>query len=197
MGALESFVFNNPLAAYAILFGGMFLEGEAFFLVAAIFSSHGLLSWPLMLGTVFVGVILGDIAWYGFGRYIRNTKLGFLLTIKFSVYHEWLDKNFIGRYTRMAFYSKFIYYVNRLTPLIAGWHGLNFKRFLKLHFLAAIAWIAVMSLASVLLIYVGGETLTRWLLDRIEFTLVGFIAVFFLVEWLLKRAFSKRIKKSL
>jgi len=119
------------------------------------------------------------------------------MKIKLSRYHEWLDKNFIQRYTRMAFYSKFLHYINRLTPLIAGWHSFPFKRFFKLHFYAAILWIVVMISASLSIIYIGGEGVTRWLVDNLIYTFLGLIALFFVAEFFLKRAFTRRIDKSL
>lgn len=198
MSALEFFVSQNLFWAYAILFGGMFIEGEIFFLGAALFAWQGHLEWFLVIVVAFIGVILGDIVWYFLGKYLdRIPFFGFLLRIKFSVYHEWLDENFIKRYSRMAFFSKFLYYFNRLTPLIAGWQKFEFKKFLKIHFFAGVLWIAVMSTLSYLLGFVVGPNGLKWLLSRFEFVVIGLIAVFIGGEYLLKRIFTSRIKKEL
>lgn len=193
MTFLEIFFSNHPFWAYAILFGGMFIEGEAFFITIAIFALQGHLSWPLVLLVTFVGVILGDITWYGLGKYSRGTKLGFFLSEKFSSYHNWMEENFINRYERVAIYSKFIYYVNRLTPLIAGWHGLEFKKFVKIHVCAALFWVGVMSLLGSLIAFIVGGAGLRWLLEHIEIVFVGSFVIFLIVEYSLKRIFSKKI----
>lgn len=197
MTSLELFLLNHQALAYLVVFGAMFVEGEAIFILSAILAAHGVLSWTFLLPTIFTGVMLGDIAWYGVGKYLQNTRLGFFMKIKFSRYHEWLDKNFLQRYARMVFYSKFLHYVNRLTPLIAGWNHFPFRRFLRLHLYAAVLWIVVMTAGSLGIIYIGGESVTRWLVDNLLYTFLGLILLFFIIEFFLKRAFSKRIEKTL
>lgn len=197
MTFLEIFFSNYPFWAYAILFVGMFIEGEAFFLTITIFALQGHLSWPLVLLVTLAGILLGDVAWYWLGKYSRGTKLGFLLSEKFSTYHKWMEENFITRYERMAVYSKFIYFINRLTPLIAGWHGLEFKKFIKIHTYAALFWVGVMSLLVSLLAFIVGGAGLRWLLEHIEIVFVGSFVIFVVVEYSLKRIFSKKLSKKL
>lgn len=197
MTGLEAFVLHYPFWAYAILFAAMFVDGEPVFIVAAILASHGVLSWSWLLVAMGLGVIVGDIAWYGLGYYFRNTKIGFFFRIRFSTYHEWLDKNFMARYPRVVFYSKFLHYINRLTPLIAGWHRMPFTHFVKLHIASAAVWIAAMLAVSLAVIHIGGEGLTRWVMDTLGIALLVFIGAIFAIEFILKRIFSSRIKETL
>ncbi|MDP2696143.1 MAG: VTT domain-containing protein [bacterium] len=193
MSTLELFVINNPHWTYIILFGGMFIEGEAFFLTGALLALQGHLSWPWFIAVIFVGVILGDIVWYSLGRWSRNTKLGFLFSEKFSRLHSWLEESFMSRYQRLAFYSKFLYYINRLTPLIAGWHNMEFKKFAKIHLAAAVFWIGIMSIVSAALgLSVGGDGL-RWLVGHLEYVVVGSAIAFVAIEYSLKKIFTKKI----
>ncbi|MDP3901350.1 MAG: hypothetical protein Q8Q37_00020 [bacterium] len=193
MSGLEIFVIHNQFWAYAILFGGMFIEGEVFFLTGAILTLQGHLSWPWFLLTIFIGVILGDIAWYYLGRWTRATKLGFLLSDKFSRLHSWLSENFMSRYPRLACYSKFLYYVNRLTPLIAGWHGLEIKKFIRIHLAAAVLWIGAMSLLSALLGLIAGDPGLRWLIKHMGYVVIASFVIFFTIEYTLKKIFTKKI----
>ncbi len=193
MTGLESFVANNPFWAYAIIFGGMFIEGDLIFLLAAIFAWQGQLNWSIILGVILGGAVLGDILWYSLGKYVRSTKLGFLLTVRFSTYHEWLDKNFMSRYSRMAFFAKFMYYINRLTPLIAGWQGLAFKKFFKIHFFAGCLWVAVMGILTFTAGYFVGPEGARWLVRKMEWVIIGSLVLFIGGEYLLKKIFSKKI----
>src|SRR3989338_11552008 len=195
MPVLEYFVLNYPLWSYLVLFLGMFIEGEVFFLTAAVFAKLGYLDWSWIAGAAFAGVVLGDVAWFYLGKFLKNTKLGFFFNSRFSAYHEWLDKNFLRRYWAMAFLSKFLYYVNRLTPLIAGWHDFEFKKFLKIHFLAAIFWTGVNLIFGYFFGLIIGIEGIRWLLRRFELFLLIMIVVFICGEYLLKRVFSRRIQK--
>ena len=198
MSSLELFVLNHLFWAYAILFGGMFIEGEVFFLTAAIFAWQGYMSWPILILTAFAGVVLGDIAWYFLGRYLDKIPFfGFLLRVKFSVYHEWLEKNFIKRYYRMAFFSKFLYYLNRLTPLIAGWQKFEFTKFFRIHFLAAALWTAVNAVFGYFFGLIIGTSGLRWILERFELVFLALLIIFVGGEYMLKRLFSRRIKKQL
>lgn len=193
MTGLEIFVVNNPFWTYLIIFAGMFIEGDLIFLIGGIFALQGHLNWWRLVTAVFAGMFLGDIVWYWLGRYVRNTRFGFFLIKRYRVYHDWLDKNLITRYWLLAIVSKFVYYVNRLTPLIAGWHKFGFTKFLKIHFLAACIWVSLFGAMVFLAGYFVGPEGVRWLIRRLEFLTLGAIAVFIGGEYLLKRAFAKKI----
>lgn len=194
MTVLEDFVLANQLLSYLIVFGGMFIEGEVFFLTASIFVSQGYLDfWTLILVTL-LGVILGDIVWYYLGRFSKDSWPGIWLAKKFPRYHEWIEQNFISRYWRMAFFSKFLYYVNRLTPLIAGWHKMEFRKFMKIHLAAGVLWVAGMVIISYFLGFIIEAIGVKAVLRRIEWVLIGLGIIFIGGEYLLKILFSKRIK---
>ena len=195
MTGLEGFVASHPYWTYLILFGGMFVEGELFFLMGAIFAWRGHLEWLPLFASIFVGVILGDIAWYGLGKYVRNTKFGSFFAKKIKPFESWMTENFMSRYQRLAFYSKFIYYVNRIVPLMAGWQRMKFKKFAKVHFWAACLWVSVVGTTVYLASYFIGPEGARWLLRRIEWVIIAAIVLVVGSEFLLKKTFIKRISK--
>ena len=198
MSGLEQFVLNNLFWAYFILFFGMFIEGEVIFLTAAIFAWEGHLNWGLLVATAFSGVLLGDIFWYWVGRGLeKSSMLNFFFKIRLSHYQEWLEENFLKRYYRMAVYSKFIHYINRLTPVIAGWHKFEFKKFIRIHLLAALIWVAVNTGLGYGFGYVVGQSGLRLLLSHFEYLIIGLLVVFVGGEYILRKLFSKKIEKSL
>lgn len=192
---LESFVFNHEYWAYIVLFAGMFFEGEVFLLTAMVFAWQGLMEWWVIIAVTFVGVMLGDLAWYGLGRYGKDTWLGRWMQRKCPAYEEWMEHHFMTHYRRMAVFSKFLYYVNRLTPLIAGWHKMDLKRFLKIHLGAAVIWLGTMlflgHFLGVFIELIG----PRSVLHRIEILVVILFVVFLVAEILLRRYFAKKIAK--
>ncbi|MEK7192406.1 MAG: VTT domain-containing protein [Patescibacteria group bacterium] len=194
MTLLEDFVLTNQFLSYLIVFGGMFIEGEIFFITASLFVLQGYLNFWVLAAVVFAGMVLGDIAWYYLGYYSKDSRLGRWLTAKFPHYEKWLNQNFISRYSRMAFFSKFLYYVNRLTPLIAGWNKMEFKKFFRIHIAAAALWLLIMALVVNLLGFVAVAIGIREVLKRIEWIVIGLIIVVFAGEYLLKFLFSKKIK---
>lgn len=164
-------------------------------LTALIFAWQGLMEWWIIVVVTFAGVMLGDVAWYWLGLYGKDTWLGRWVQKKFPAYHIWMDQNFMARYPRMAVFSKFLYYVNRLTPLIAGWHKMEFKRFLKIHLAAAVIWLGVILFVGhflgVFIELVGA----RKVLHRIELLVVILAVVFTGGEILLRKLFARRIAK--
>jgi membrane protein DedA with SNARE-associated domain len=195
MDFLQSFVSVSPHLAYLILFFGMFIEGEAFFLTAAIFALEGYLSWQWIVIVSFLGVILGDIIWYLMGRYSKSTRLGGWVSGKFQHYQDWLLENFNARYLRLAFFSKFLYYVNRLTPLLAGWQKMDFKQFLKVHLIAAIAWISTMFVAGKFFGLVIDAIGVNIVLDRLYWFFALLAVLVIGGEYLMRRLFIKKIKQ--
>jgi len=194
MSLLENFVINHIFWAYAILFGGMFIEGEVFILTAMIFARQGLMEVWLIALLSFIGVILGDLTWYALGRWSKESFIGKWLQQKFSTYHKWMDENFMPRYQRMVFLSKFLYYVNRLTPLIAGWHKLDVRKFFKIHLLAGIFWVVIMMIVGHFLGLVIDVLGVKAVIKNMEFIFIGLAVIFIGGEILLKKIFIKKIK---
>ncbi len=195
MGFLEQFVVSNPTIAYLILFGGMFIEGEVFFVTASIFAIQGELSLTRIVIISLIGVILGDITWYYMGRLSKDTRLGIWLSKKTKGYEPWINKNLISNYWKMAFFSKFLYYVNRFVPLMAGWQKMDFKKFLKIHIGSAIAWVSVMWVASHFLRFIIEAIGAKAVLHRIEWVFISLGILFIGGEYLLKNLFAKKINK--
>ncbi len=195
MDFLQAFVTINPVLAYLVLFFGMFIEGEVFFLTAAIFAIEGYLNWWIIFGVTFVGVILGDIAWYFLGRYSKNTKFGGWVSRKFSGYEDWLQENFETRYLWLAFVSKFLYYVNRITPLLAGWQRLDFKKFFKIHLVAGFTWLAFVFLLGKFFGIIINAIGIKIVLHRLYWIFLILGGVVIGGEYLLRKLFVKKLKK--
>lgn len=191
---LEQFVSSYPVFAYLVLFAGMFIEGEIFFITGALFAIEGRLEWLPLLLVTFIGVFLGDLAWYALGRYTLNTRFGCWLDRRTKQYHEWLHVRLGAPYARLAFFSKFLYYVNRIVPFIAGWHSMDFKRFARIHFFAGLFWIVMMGLLAFLFQNIVMALGVRTVLRRLEYIIIGSVVLFVGGEYILKRIFDKRIK---
>jgi len=196
MTALEFFVINHPLWAYAIVFAGMLIEGESFFLTASIFAAERELKFGVLTAVSLAGMLAGDWLYYLFGRYSKKTRFGAWVMNRFPRYDRWLGRNFTARYTRLAFLSKYIYFVNRLTPFLAGWHGFPQKTFLKIHFYAAVVWTGVMLILSHFLALLVELVGVKFVLQRIEFVFIGLLILFIGGEYIVKKLFAKRIEKN-
>ncbi len=196
MDFLQAFVTTSPALAYLVLFLGMFIEGEVFFLAAAIFALEGYLNWWIILAVTFVGVILGDIAWYFLGKYSKETRLGSWVEKKFTGYEEWLQENFETRYARLAFMSKFLYYVNRITPLLAGWQKMEFRKFLRIHIMAAFAWLLFVVVLGKFFGFIIETIGVQVVFNRLYGVFLILAVVVLVGEYLLRKIFVKKIRKN-
>ncbi len=194
MDFLQYFVTTSPALAYLVLFLGMFIEGEVFFITGAVFAIEGFLNWWILLGVTFVGVILGDIAWYFLGRYSKETRLGDWVQKKFSGYQDWLEENFETRYARLAFISKFLYYVNRITPLLAGWQRMEFKKFLRVHLIAGVGWLFTMFILGKFFGLIISAIGINVVLSRLYWVFLILAAIVIGGEYLLRKMFVKKIQ---
>lgn len=197
MGILESFVFYHRFLAYLIVFFGMFVEGDTFFLAASIFATERYLRWGILTLVTITGVITGDWLFYLLGLHSKNTRFGLWLMARLGRHRERVERNVMRHYVRLAFVSKFVYFLNRLTPFLAGWHDMPRRQFLKIHASTAIAWTGVMLIIGHivgLLVEVVGM---KFVLRRIEFVIVGFVILIFAVEYALKRLFGKKIEEEI
>src|SRR3989344_2095013 len=195
MTFLESFVLINPLIAYLILFGGMFIEGEIFFLTASIFALEGYLNLWWVAGVAFAGVIIGDVAWYYLGRYSKETRIGNWVSRKFEKHQGWLLENIQNHYVRLAFFSKFLYYVNRITPLLAGWQKMDFKKFLRVHIIAAAGWLGFMLALGTFFGLIISAVGLKVVLHRLYWVFLILAIVVIGGEYLLRKIFVKKIRR--
>lgn len=192
---LETFVIAHPFWTYVFVFMGMLIEGESFFLTASIFAGQGYLRWGVLTAVSLAGMIIGDWCFYLLGRATQGTRFGRWFVSRFSRADEWLSKNITERYVRLAFISKYIYFVNRLTPFLAGWHGFPGRRFLKIHVGAAIIWTGIMLILGHFLGLFVELVGVRYVLHRIEFVFLAFILLFMGGEYFLKKQFVRKINK--
>lgn len=191
---LEQFIFNHQFLTYLIVFGGMFIEGELFFLIASIFAWGGYLNFWWLLAATFVGLVLGDLAWYYLGRYSKDTKLGIWINKRISQHTEWFRHNLASHYWSLALCSKFLYYVNRLVPLLAGWIRMEPKRFFKIHVNVSLVWLLTMIVVSYFLQFVVEAIGLPTVLKRFEWFVLSMTIIFIGGEYLLKILFLKKIK---
>lgn len=195
MTTLETLISQHQALSYLIIFLGIaFIEADFFFLTGAIFADQKHLNWGALIVLGFIAVILGDVAWYCLGKYLRGTKIGPWLRGRFKNYGGWLNGGFMSNYKKIAFFSKFLYYVNRLVPFLAGWEGMPIRRFLDVHVGTGALWLTVMTTIGVSLGAIINLVGPRFVLERV-WILFAFLAIAFIAgDHLLKKIFIKRVK---
>lgn len=189
---IEYFIQANPVLTYIIIFAAMLIEGEGAILFASIFAWQGLISWPLLAITAIVGTICGDILWYLGGKYLQNTRLGKWLDCYYEKTGVWVYENIVSRYSTYAIISKFMYFTTRPTIFLAGWHKLEFKKFLRITAYATAIWAAIILGIGYFFGYTVHLIGFKKIMHRVEFFALGLFLAVFVFEYLMKKFFFRK-----
>lgn len=195
MSGIEYFIIANPLLTYAIIFVGMFFEGEGLIIFASVFAWQGHLNWFFLILTVLSGTVAGDLLWYAGGRFLRDTRLGNWLDRRYEKHTSTLDTNIREHYGRLAILSKFMYFTTHPTIFLVGWNRFPFKKFLWITLYSTTIWaLCVLSVG-----YFFGYAIEligyKKIVHRIEiFAILLFVAVF-VFGHLIKKIIAQQTKQ--
>jgi membrane protein DedA with SNARE-associated domain len=189
---LLAFLAAKPLLAYLIVFFGVMIEGEGIILLASVFALQGHLSWAVLAPTVILGTIFGDVLWYAGGKYLKGTKFGCWLDTRYerTGVGEWITT----RFHWYAILSKFMYFTTRPTIFLAGWHGFEFKKFLKITVYSTIIWAAIMFSVGAAFGYTIEQYGFKRFVHRIEFFAIATFVGIFVIEWVIQKAVGKKTR---
>lgn len=128
---------HQALQAFAIIFATFILE-DAATVLAAMQAAAGDLSIPLALGSLYVGIVLGDLGLYGLGRlaamvpWVRRL----LPPQRTEAVRAWLS----GRVFRVVLISRFLPGVRLPTYTTCGYLGANLRQFTLATMTATLFW---------------------------------------------------------
>jgi membrane protein DedA with SNARE-associated domain len=125
--------------AYGVAFVWSFLEGETFVIFAAA-AGHatGVIDPIILLVTVWIGSFCGDQLWFALGR-----RYGRTVVRKIPGAEPKLDQalRILDRWgTIFILTFRFIYGVRNVASVACGMHGIAWRRFAFLNFIAAGLW---------------------------------------------------------
>jgi membrane protein DedA with SNARE-associated domain len=133
-----AFAHAHPaLQAFAIIFATFILE-DAATVMAALQAVSGELSIPLALGSLYVGIVLGDIGLYGLGRLAALVPWfkRLLPPQRTEMVRQWLH----GHVFRVVVISRFLPGVRLPTYTTCGFLGASFRRFCAGTMTATVVW---------------------------------------------------------
>jgi len=190
---IEYFILANQILTYAIIFFGMFIEGEGLIIFASIFAWQGHLNWLFLALTILAGTVAGDMVWYLGGRFLRGTRFGNWLDRKYESHTDTLDTNIREHYGRFAILSKFMYFTTHPTIFLVGWNKFPFKKFLWITLYSTAIWgLGVLSIG-----YFFGYAISligyRQFVHRIEIFAVLLLGLVFLLGFGLKKVLKRKV----
>ncbi len=133
-----AFALHHPgLEAFAIIFSTFILE-DAATILAGMEAASGSLSIPLSLGSLYVGIVLGDIGLYALGRLAAQVPwvLRLLPPQRTETVRAWLH----GRVFRVVLVSRFLPGVRLPTYTTCGYLGASLRQFTLATMVATLIW---------------------------------------------------------
>lgn len=133
-----AFAQHHPaLQAFAIIFATFILE-DAATVLAGMQAAAGSLSIPVALGSLYVGIVLGDLGLYGLGRLAAHVPWvrRLLPPQRTATVRAWLD----GRVFRVVLISRFLPGVRLPTYTTCGYLGASLRQFTLATMIATLFW---------------------------------------------------------
>ncbi len=135
------FLDNYRALVYFVIFLAMIIEGDIILFAAFFLAHYGRLDLATVVVVSVLGVTIGNVLWYRFGRYLEKIDFIERRAQKFTFL---IDRQLERNPFRMIFLSKFTYGLHHLTIMRAGAvKDINFIQYFKRDFFATLIWIAV------------------------------------------------------
>ncbi len=149
---LEAFVANYGVWVYALLFAIIFVEtgvvvmpflpGDSLLFVVGAMCGVGLMSYPLVVGLLFVAAVLGDQCNYTVGRYFgpkvfQWEESRFFNKKAFNQSHAFYEK--YGGVTIVA--ARFLPFLRTFVPFVAGVSEMSRRKFTIYNIGGAALWV--------------------------------------------------------
>ncbi|HEY7578590.1 MAG TPA: VTT domain-containing protein [Acetobacteraceae bacterium] len=142
IASLLAWAGHQPLLQATAIVLGTFILEDAATVLAAMQTSEGRLSAALALGSLYIGIILGDLWLYGMGRLAARVPAirRWLPPQRTEVIRAWLD----GRVFRVVLVSRFLPGMRLPTYTTCGFVGADLRQFALAVVIATICWTSLL-----------------------------------------------------
>ncbi|HBB49495.1 TPA: hypothetical protein DEQ22_00150 [Candidatus Nomurabacteria bacterium] len=182
---LTQLVENNLILAYLLVFLITIVEGEIVSISAGILVLLGAFNFWIALSLIFLGGMVKTFFGYFFGQSIHKR-------FNNHKFFQYIEKRVLGimpHFKQKPFWSIFIskfMMVNHLVILFAGYHNINFRKYLKAEISSTIFWAPGLMLLGYFFSYTAIRVSNEiW---NFSVIIIGFIVLFILfdklVSWL-------------
>ncbi len=160
------------------LFFGFFLPGDTLLFTTGIFCATGILNTSilLLLGTISLAAVLGNLVGYAFGKKMGEALLSRKDTLLFKKKYIMAAEAFFIKYGGLALImGRFLPIIRTFAPIFAGVVKFNFRKFLAYNIIGGLLWVFSMLLLGYFLgimfpqikehleLFIGGIVVITWI----------------------------------
>lgn len=138
---------QNLFLAYFIIYVATIFLGNisAFVSFWIVFQGYfGAWGIPLLILTIFLADLTGDLLWYSLGHVTRDTHIGCWIKRRLPSWHEKVEYAFAHNGRKWIILSKFIYASSFPVIFSAGWSNMKFKAFFRNSVLSVLIWLPIL-----------------------------------------------------
>jgi membrane protein DedA with SNARE-associated domain len=165
------------------VFLGSAVEGDFSLILAGVVAHLGIFSFPLAIAAGTLGSLMGDLAWYGFGRFRGPKFREGKLYRRVGPTIDRLAKR-MGPWELLA--ARFVYGTKAASMVFWGLHGLSLPRFLMIDALGCALGAAVFTGLGYLVS--GSAMVLLGKVRQVQLWLLGALVVGIVIVYLVHRA---------
>ncbi len=137
---------HSPLFQAGVIIIGTFILEDAATVLAAMQVEQGVLPLPIALGSLYVGIVLGDLGLYGLGRLSASIPwlARRLPPHRQAAVRAWMS----GRVFKIVLISRFLPGLRLPTYTTCGFVGADFRQFTLAAVIATTCWTTLLFAAS-------------------------------------------------
>lgn len=194
IGVLSS---HDLFLAYFIIYIATIFLGNISAFAGFWFIFQGYLgAWgvPLLVITIFLADMSGDLLWYTLGRTLRGTRFGGWVKNHLPGYHK-AEAKVEKHGKRLIFLSKFLYASAFPVIFSVGWTQMEFKKFFKNSVFSILVWLPILLGLAYGVISGLWPLHDVFLVKNFEWAFLVGLIVFIILDYFLARIIGKLFTK--
>jgi membrane protein DedA with SNARE-associated domain len=169
---------SHPVVLPALIILATFILEDATTILVGVWAATGNLSPEIALVSLYIGIVLGDVGLYGFGRLIALPRFGAGIARhdRLLPFREWLE----DRLVLATFTVRFLPGLRLPAYTATGFFGMPFRRFAVTVILATAIWTTGLFAAAYFFGAATADVLGSW---RWPICLIPILALFLIGRW--------------
>lgn len=184
---------QNMFLAYFIIYIATIFLGNISAFAAFWIVLHGVLGFwgvPLLILTIFVADISGDLLWYSLGRALRDTRFGNFVKNHLP-HHAKIESAVQKKGASWIFMAKFLYASSFPVIFSVGWARIEFRKFIRTSLLSVAIWLPILVGLAYGLFSGLSPLRAVSIFKNFEVVFIMGIILFFVADYFLARLFRK------
>lgn len=196
--SIGGFASQNPFLAYFIIYIVTIFLGNISAFASFWFVFEGYMgAWgvPLLILTLFIADLSGDLLWYTLGKKTRDTRFGNWIKRRGKKWHDRVEIAFENNGLGWIILSKFMYAAAFPVIFSAGWMRMGFRRFLKNSLISIFIWLPILLGLAYGLVAGLSPLRAVSIFKNVEILFISGLVIFLVLDYFLAKILTKTLDR--